>query len=60
MKRRQGYKGYLIEARSSELKGEQHDASSLTETQLYLPNNFSIRTLGFIPRCQRLKSKRPT
>jgi hypothetical protein len=49
MKSRQGYKGYVIEARSCELKDGgfsaefsvvEHDASSVTETQFYLPNTF--------------------
>jgi hypothetical protein len=49
MKSRQGYKGYVIEARLSELKGggfsaefsvEEHDASGVTETQFYLPETF--------------------
>jgi hypothetical protein len=49
MKRRQGYKGYVIEARLSELKDggfsaefsiEEHDGSGVTETQFYLPGTF--------------------
>ena len=49
MKRRQGYKGYVIEARSYELKDggfsaefsvEEHDSSGVTETQFYLPDAF--------------------
>jgi hypothetical protein len=49
VKSRQGYKGYVIEARSCELKDggfsaefsvEEHDASGVTETQFYLPNTF--------------------
>ena len=49
MKSRQGYKGYVIEARSCELKEggfsaefsvEEHDASGATETQFYLPDTF--------------------
>ena len=49
MKNRQGYKGYVIEARSCELKDggvstefsiEEHDASGVTETQFYLPGTF--------------------
>jgi len=48
MKSRQGYKGYVMEARSHELKDggifvEEHDASGVTETQFYLPNTFSTR-----------------
>jgi hypothetical protein len=51
MKSRQGYKGYVIEARSCELKEggfsaefsiEEHDGSGVTETQFYLPNTFSM------------------
>ena len=49
MKRRQGHKGYVIEARSCELKDsgfsaefsvEEHDGSGVTETQFYLPDTF--------------------
>ncbi len=49
MKSRQGYKGYVIEARSCELKDggfsaelsvEEHDSSGVTETQFYLPDTF--------------------
>jgi hypothetical protein len=52
MKSRQGYKGYVIEARSSELKDcgcsaefsvEEHDASGVTETQFYLPDTFTTQ-----------------
>ena len=50
MKSRQGYKGYVIEARSCELKHsefsaefsvEEHDASGLTERHFYLSTAFS-------------------
>jgi hypothetical protein len=49
MKSRQGYKGFVIEARSCELKNggpsaasvEEHDATGVTETQFYLPERFS-------------------
>jgi hypothetical protein len=50
MKSREGYKGYVIEARLCELKDgrfsaeffiEEHDASGVTETQFYVPNTFS-------------------
>jgi hypothetical protein len=50
MKSRQGYKGYVIEARSCELRGggfsaefsiEEHDGSGVTETQFFLPDTFS-------------------
>ena len=49
MKSREGYKGYVIEARSCELGDsgfsaefsvEEHDASGVTETQFYLPDTF--------------------
>ena len=49
MKNRQGYKGYVIEAQSCELKDggfsaefsvEEHDSSGVTETQFYLPDTF--------------------
>jgi hypothetical protein len=49
MKSRQGYKGFVIEARSCGLKDggfsaefsvEEHDASGVTETQFYLPDTF--------------------
>jgi hypothetical protein len=52
MKSRQGYKGYVIEARSCELKHgefsaefsvEEHDASGVTESQFYLPSTFSTQ-----------------
>jgi len=52
MKSRQGYKGYVIEARSYELgEGgfaaefsiEEHDEAGVTETQFYLPNTFSTQ-----------------
>jgi hypothetical protein len=53
-----GYKGYVIEARSCELKDggysaefsvEEHDASGVTETQFYLPQhlfNAGVRYRG--------------
>ena len=49
MKSRQGYKGYVIEARSCELTDggfsaefsvEEHDESGVTEAQFYLPDTF--------------------
>ena len=52
MKSRQGYMGYVIEARPFELKDggfsaefsiEEHDASGVTETQFYLPDTFSTQ-----------------
>jgi hypothetical protein len=50
VKSREGYMGYVIEARSFEHKDggfsaefsiEEHDASGVTETQFYLPDIFS-------------------
>jgi len=52
MKSRQGYKGYVVEARSGEFKDgrfsaefsvEEHDASGVTETQFYLPDTFTTQ-----------------
>ena len=49
MKCRRGYKGFVIDARSHELKGggfsaefsiEEHDGAGVTETQFYLPDSF--------------------
>ena len=49
MKRREGYKGYVIVARSHELQAggfsaefsiEEHDADGVMETEFYLPNTF--------------------
>jgi hypothetical protein len=48
MKSRLGYKGYVIEARLSELKDvfsaefsvEEHDADGVMETEFYLPDTF--------------------
>ena len=49
MKSRQGYNGYVIEARSCELKDngfsaefsvEEHDADGVMETEFYLPDTF--------------------
>ena len=55
MKSRQGYKGYIIEARSyeqqeggfsAELWIEEHDASGVTDTQFYLPDTFPTQELA--------------
>jgi len=52
MKSRHGYKGYVIEARSHELRDggfsaefsiEEHDAAGVTETQFYLSATFSTQ-----------------
>ena len=49
MKSRQGYKGYVIEVRLSELKDrgfsaefsvEEHEADGFMETEFYLPDTF--------------------
>jgi hypothetical protein len=49
MKRREGYKGYVIVARSHELRDggfsaefsiEEHDADGVLETEFYLPDTF--------------------
>jgi hypothetical protein len=49
MRKREGYKGYVIEVRLSELKDggfsaefsvEEHDGSGVTETQFYVPDTF--------------------
>jgi hypothetical protein len=49
MKRREGYKGYVIEAQASELRDggfsvefyiEEHDSSGVTVTQFFLPGTF--------------------
>ena len=56
MKSRCGYKGYVIEARLSELKEggfsaefsiEEHDGSGVTETQFYLPSTFPTQESAF-------------
>jgi hypothetical protein len=52
MKSRQGYKGYVIVARSCELQDggftaelsiEEHDADGVMETEFYLPDIFSTQ-----------------
>jgi hypothetical protein len=52
MKSREGYKGYVIVARSHELKDggfsaefsvEEHDADGVMETEFYLPDTFPTR-----------------
>jgi len=66
MKRRQGYKGYVIEARSCELKDggfspefsvEEHDASGVTETQFYLPDTFPSQELAIAAATQAGRQK---
>jgi hypothetical protein len=55
MKSRQGYKGYVIEARSHELREggfpaeysiEEHDAYGVIERQFYLPGTFTSQELA--------------
>ena len=52
MKSRQGYKGYVIVARSHELQDgrfsvelsvEEHDADGVMETEFYLPDTFTTQ-----------------
>jgi len=52
MKSREGYKGYVIVARSYELQDggfsaefsvEEHDADGFIETELYLPETFHMQ-----------------
>ena len=66
MKSRQGYKGYVIEARSCELKDggfsaefsvEEHDASGVTETQFYLPDTFPTPESAFNAAIQSGRQK---
>jgi hypothetical protein len=62
MKSRLGYKGYVIEARSCELKDggfsaefsvEEHAASGATETQFYLPDTFPTQESAIEGKRQR-------
>jgi len=66
MKSRQGYKGYVIEARSyqqqnggfsAELWIEEHDASGVTETQFYLPDTFPTPELAIEAAVQAGRQK---
>ncbi len=66
MKSRQGYKGYVIEARSyeqqdarfsAELWIEEHDASGVTETQFYLPDTFPTEELAIEAAIQTGRQK---
>ena len=61
MKDRQGYKGYVIEARALETRGgefsaefsiEEHDPSGLTETQSYLTATFQSQKLAIAAAIQ--------
>jgi hypothetical protein len=66
MMSRQGYKGYVIEARSyqqrdegfsAELWIEEHDASGVTETQFYLPDTFPTQELAIEAAVQAGRQK---
>jgi hypothetical protein len=66
MKSRQGYKGYVIVARSCELQDggfsaefsiEEHDGSGVTETQFYLPDTFPTRESAFEAAIQAGRQK---
>jgi hypothetical protein len=66
MKSRQGYKGYVIEARSCEIREgefsaefsvEEHDESGVTETQFYLPGTFPTRESAFEAAIQAGRQK---
>jgi hypothetical protein len=66
MKSRQGYKGYVIEARSyqrqdegfsAELWIEEHNASGVTETQFYLPDTFPTEELAIEAAIQTGRQK---
>ena len=66
MKSRCGYKGYVIEARLSELKDggfsaefsiEEHEGSGVTETQFYLPDTFPSQELAIAAANQAGRQK---
>jgi hypothetical protein len=66
MKSRQGYKGYVIEARSHELKEggfsaeysiEEHDAYGVTEKQFYLTHTFHSQELAIAAATQAGRQK---
>ena len=66
MKSRQGYKGYVIEARSFELRNggfsaefsvEEHDASGVTERQFYLTDTFQSQELAIAAATQAGRQK---
>jgi hypothetical protein len=66
MKSRQGYKGYVIEARSHELKEggfsaeysiEEHDAYGVTEKQFYLTHTFQSQELAIAAATQAGRQK---
>jgi len=65
MKSRLGYKGFVIEARLSELKDvfsaefsiEEHDENGVIETQFYLPDTFPTRESAFEAAIQAGRQK---
>jgi hypothetical protein len=66
MKSRQGYKGYVIEVRLSELRDgefsaefsvEEHEADGSMETQFYLPDTFPTRESAFEAAIQAGRQK---
>jgi hypothetical protein len=66
MKSRQGYEGYVIEARSHDLGDggftaefsiEEHDGSGVSENQFYLPDTFSSQELAIEAAIQAGRQK---
>jgi hypothetical protein len=66
MKSRQGYKGYVIEARSHELREggfseeysiEEHDEYGVTEKQFYLTHTFQSKELATAAATQAGRQK---
>jgi hypothetical protein len=66
MKSRQGYKGFVIEVRSPELRDggfsaefsiEEHDGAGVTEIQFYLPDTFPSQQLAIAAATQAGRQK---
>jgi hypothetical protein len=66
MKSRQGYKGYVIEVRSHELRDggfsaefsiEEHDGAGVTEIQFYRPDTFPSQQLAIAAATQAGRRK---
>jgi hypothetical protein len=66
MKRRQGHKGYVIEARSHELRDggfsaefsiEDHDGAGVAEMQFYLSDTFPSQELAIAAATQAGRQK---
>ena len=66
MKSRQGYKGYVIVARSYELQAggfsaevsiQEHDADGVMETEFYLPDTFPTQELAIEAALQAGRQK---